>query len=47
MDTIISLDGIKETHMTIIMDLRLPRIIIALFTGAALAIVGCAFQGVF
>lgn len=47
LDQIISLDGIKESHITIIMHLRLPRIIVALFTGAALAIVGCAFQGVF
>ncbi len=47
LDSIISLDGIKDSHVTIIRDLRLPRILLALFTGAALAVVGCAFQGVF
>lgn len=44
---LISLDGIKGTHIKIILDLRLPRIILALFTGGALAVVGCSFQGVF
>ncbi|MCT4688745.1 FecCD family ABC transporter permease [Vallitalea sp.] len=44
---LISLEGIKESHIKIIADLRLPRIILALFTGGALAVVGCSFQGVF
>jgi iron complex transport system permease protein len=44
---LISLEGIKPSHIKIISDLRLPRILVALFTGGALAVVGCAFQGVF
>lgn len=44
---LISLESIKPSHIKIISDLRLPRILVALFTGGALAVVGCAFQGVF
>lgn len=43
----ISLEGIKSSHMTIIYQLRLPRILVALLTGASLATVGCAYQGIF
>lgn len=47
LEDLVSLDGVKSTHVKIIVSLRLPRILLALFTGAALAVVGCAFQGVF
>lgn len=43
----VSLEGIKESHIKIVANLRLPRIMLALFTGGALAVVGCSFQGIF
>lgn len=43
----ISLDGIKPSHITIIMNLRLPRTILALFVGMGLSAAGCVYQGVF
>lgn len=47
LDNLVSLEGIKDSHIKIISNLRLPRIILALFTGGALSVVGCSFQGVF
>ncbi|MCT4542532.1 MAG: iron ABC transporter permease [Vallitalea sp.] len=44
---LVTLEGIKDSHIKIISNLRLPRILIALCTGGGLAVVGCAFQGVF
>lgn len=43
----ISLDDIKPSHVTIIMNLRLPRTILALFVGMGLSAAGCVYQGVF
>lgn len=36
-----------ETTRTILMELRLPRIVTATFVGGSLAAAGCAFQGLF
>ncbi|PKM50546.1 MAG: iron ABC transporter [Firmicutes bacterium HGW-Firmicutes-7] len=43
----INTDAIKESHIIIIMNLRLPRIILALFVGMGLSAAGCVYQGVF
>ncbi|MBC7958614.1 MAG: iron ABC transporter permease [Vallitaleaceae bacterium] len=43
----ISLDQIKDSHITIVMDLRLPRMLLALFAGMGLSVAGCVYQGVF
>lgn len=43
----INMDGIKPSYITIIMNLRLPRIILALFVGIGLSAAGCVYQGVF
>ena len=42
-----SLSGIDETFQMIILNLRLPRIILAALVGAGLSVVGTSFQGVF
>jgi len=39
--------GIPETTKVIIVDVRLPRIILAVFVGAGLSVSGCAMQGLF
>ncbi|KPL05521.1 hypothetical protein AMJ85_11775 [candidate division BRC1 bacterium SM23_51] len=39
--------GVKATHVTIIRDVRLPRIILALLVGGALAAAGMAMQALF
>ncbi|NRD79314.1 iron chelate uptake ABC transporter family permease subunit [Bacillus sp. BRMEA1] len=41
----ISLRGIDSMNITIVMDIRLPRVILSGLVGAALAIAGAAFQG--
>ncbi|NLY44354.1 MAG: iron ABC transporter permease [Clostridiaceae bacterium] len=43
----ISSAGIDETHARIIVDLRLPRILLSALVGAGLAVVGAALQGMF
>lgn len=43
----ISISNIKESHITIVMNLRLPRIILALFVGMGLSAAGCVFQAIF
>lgn len=43
----IDISDIKATHITIIMNLRVPRIILALFVGMGLSAAGCAYQGIF
>lgn len=43
----ISLDDIQVSHITIVMNLRLPRILLALFAGMGLSVAGCVYQGVF
>ncbi len=36
-----------DTHETIILDVRLPRVLLGALVGAALAVAGCAMQGLF
>ncbi|GCD11973.1 iron chelate uptake ABC transporter family permease subunit [Clostridium tagluense] len=43
----VSIDGIKSTSITILLNLRLPRILLACLVGAALSVVGTSFQGIF
>ncbi|TCT13860.1 iron complex transport system permease protein [Natranaerovirga pectinivora] len=43
----IDISHIPDSHFTIVMNLRMPRIILALFGGAGLACAGAIFQGVF
>lgn len=45
--SIIPIDDIKASHITIVMNLRLPRMILALFAGMGLSVAGCVYQGVF
>lgn len=40
-------DDINKTHMIIIMNLRLPRILLGAIVGAGLGVVGAALQGMF
>jgi iron complex transport system permease protein len=42
-----NVEEIPKTQDTIIWDIRLPRILLAVFVGGALAISGAVFQGVF
>jgi iron complex transport system permease protein len=44
---LVDVSNIPATHQTIIIKIRLPRIILAMFVGAALAVSGAAFQGMF
>lgn len=43
----VSLGGIKSTSVIILLNLRLPRILLACLVGAALSVVGTSFQGIF
>lgn len=43
----ITLKGIAETSQIIVLNLRLPRIILASLVGAGLSVVGTSFQGIF
>ncbi len=43
----ISLENIKASSIIILIQLRLPRIILACLVGAALSVVGASFQGIF
>lgn len=43
----VPLAGVKSTSIIILMQLRLPRIILACLVGAALSVVGTSFQGIF
>lgn len=43
----ISMDGVKNVHVTILLSVRLPRIILAGIVGCGLAVVGASFQGLF
>ncbi|MTI68141.1 MAG: iron chelate uptake ABC transporter family permease subunit [Firmicutes bacterium] len=43
----ISLEGIKKAHRVIILNLRIPRVLLGILVGAALSSVGAAFQGMF
>ncbi|WP_421907860.1 FecCD family ABC transporter permease [Methanolacinia petrolearia] len=42
-----NVEEIPKTQDTIIWDIRLPRVLLAIFVGGALAISGAVFQGVF
>ncbi len=46
-NTFVSLQGIKDTSVIIILNLRLPRIVLASLVGAGLSVVGTSFQGIF
>jgi len=41
------LDGVQRVHDTIVWQIRLPRVALAALVGAALALAGAGFQGVF
>ena len=43
----VSTVGIKSTSIVILLNLRLPRILLACLVGAALSVVGTSFQGIF
>lgn len=43
----IKLDDIKETSKLIILNLRLPRVLLASLVGAGLSVVGACFQSIF
>lgn len=43
----ISMEGITEGSITIIQNVRLPRVVLGFLTGASLAICGAGFQGIF
>lgn len=43
----VSTGGIKPTSIIILLNLRLPRILLACLVGAALSVVGTSFQGIF
>jgi len=43
----VSLGGIKYTSVIILLNLRLPRILLACMVGAALSVVGTSYQGIF
>ena len=42
-----SLGGIKYTSVIILLNLRLPRILLACLVGSALSVVGASYQGIF
>lgn len=44
---LVDVGEIKEVYQTIVMNVRLPRILLAGLTGCGLAVVGAAFQGLF
>lgn len=43
----VSTEGIKSTSVIILLNLRLPRILLSCLVGAALSVVGTSFQGIF
>lgn len=47
LNKLVSLHGIKETSVIIVLNLRLPRIILASLVGAGLSVTGASFQGIF
>ena len=40
-------EGIKASHIFIVREVRLPRIILAAFVGGTLSVIGAAFQAIF
>ena len=47
LDRLISLDGIKHNYITIVWDIRFPRILLSALIGCGLSVSGAAFQGMF
>ena len=47
LNNFVSTEGIKSTSIIILLNLRLPRILLACLVGAALSVVGTSFQGIF
>lgn len=45
--SLISLEGVGATAKTIVLNLRLPRVLAASVVGGSLAVSGCALQGLF
>lgn len=43
----VDISGLKEVYIKIVWEIRLPRIILAGFTGCGLSVVGATFQGLF
>lgn len=44
---LVSMEDVKEVYQNIVINVRLPRILMAGLTGCGLAVVGAAFQGLF
>ncbi|MBU3184074.1 FecCD family ABC transporter permease [Clostridium estertheticum] len=47
LNNFVALDGIKSTSVIIMLNLRLPRILLSCLVGASLSVVGTSFQGIF
>ncbi len=43
----INMEGITDGSITIIRNVRLPRVVLGFLAGASLAVCGCGFQGIF
>lgn len=43
----VNVDGITDGSITIIRNVRLPRVVLGFAAGASLAVCGCGFQGIF
>lgn len=43
----VDVQGIKVSHISIVMDIRLPRILLAATAGMGLSVVGSVYQGIF
>ncbi len=47
MDSHVDLDSIKKSNLFIVLNIRLPRIILACLVGAILSVVGASYQAIF
>lgn len=45
--SLVDLTDIKSSHVAILLKIRLPRIFLSIFVGAALSVAGVAYQGIF
>ena len=43
----VSMEGISQGTIAIVRDVRLPRVLLGFLTGAALAVCGASYQGIF
>lgn len=43
----VDISGVKDSHLTILWKIRLPRILLSSLVGGSLAVVGCTFQAIF